>query len=301
MRLRLTDPRAYLFACGAAILAFTANIESEGDLPPPAHSHQQPFESQRADGEPVGTVQVIRDGEDIHVICDQKRLPIDSSLLFYLTTPGSEAKFVDVRYDFELLKHRVLRLKSVRIDTNLPPLAATANVEMDVLSKYKPRASVALEFELLIANWLPDGEREPRSQFMVRSRLVRFFDDGELSYVPRDRLSWLRGAPIVVGQGAPEEEATQLEVRPRLDQNWGYAISEAPETLSSWYAERVKASAEPWRVQVLVVAKGMYAPKPSKWPQQERATKAKSLQTGSEPSPSKKPGPIVLPEIRTRH
>jgi len=221
--------------------------------------------------------------------CEQETV-FCSDVAHRLLPPRLPGK-VRANYLFVFSTKPPIRLRSVEIETNLAPLAASANIPLTALAKYEPRARVVLEFEVLFSAYIPDRASRAESKLMVRSRLIRFFDDADTGYGSSVHHSWLTDAVIFAPEGVWSGQVGSMDPRWYFAWPWVYTIIEPPKRLKAWWPKYVRACGLFGRPQVLTLAHGFYAPEPQEWPLQRyrrekrerEAQEEKQTPKGTEP------------------
>jgi len=196
-----------------------------------------------------------------------------------------------------------MRIMSVKIDTNLPPVPAKASLyEPSTFDKYPPRAANTLEYELDLSVMPRDDGRRLEAMMRVRTRILHFEDDTFMSALvdvdqyesePEKQRSWLRGAPVT---GPDGQEIDVLDQRAAEADGWLEATIPVPLEALSWIKEhydlkgyrespKVLASIIAAREELsLIIARGTYKPVVKNW--------AHKVPAG-EPKPSSGPMPPI--------
>ncbi|HUU90516.1 MAG TPA: hypothetical protein VM238_04820 [Phycisphaerae bacterium] len=222
-------------------------------------------------GWPDGEGQVEFQRRAMVVKCRQSGLP---SVVSKLNTfrPTALPRF-DVAYEFVFDRAECLRLNFVLIDTTLAAVPACANVPHEVKREHEPRPKALLEYEVLLSSCVPAADSRARSEVMVRSRMIRLFDDADTGYMTLDGDSWLSEAPIFAPRGMDSAQAGTVCQRCWYRAwPWVYTIIQVPADSPIWwpqYLRRIGYLDEPATV---TLAHGYYTPLPQEWSVARRTT-----------------------------
>lgn len=176
----------------------------------------------------------VKDGK-LGVTARFPGVPLDMSAMigWKKSKPPLRASF---SFDFPYKGY--LRAGQVSIETNLPSFPAAVNVDDKFRRAFRPRSNMQLEYELL-ARTSCAGENKPlRVVFMVRTRVVRFYDDGHLAFSAgpdEDGPTWAKGTPVRGPNGNQSEVVGRIEARPATYLPWSVLLIEAPPEAEAWF------------------------------------------------------------------
>jgi hypothetical protein len=174
-----------------------------------------------------------------------------------------------------------MRVLRVKIDTNLPPVRAMADLAAPspAYDKYPPRAANILEYELDLSVMPRDGGRRLETMMRVRTRILHFHDDDTMSsmvrvdrylFMPDKQLSWLRGARVT---GPDGQEIEVLDQRAAEANCWNEATVEVPLKALGWIKKwyDIQKTPESRHELSLILARGTYKPIVKSWTLDNRA------------------------------
>jgi len=239
----------------------------------PARPAPKPFARLETLGQSGGDGQVrVSDGK-LSVMCNLPSLPADMDLLLAVpkTWPSKPPIYARLCFEFPYKGH--LRAGSITIETNLPAVAPTANVDGEFRRRYKPRSNLLLEYELLASTREP-GEQEPlKIAFLARARLARLYDDAYLHYSagPGDLgHTWLTGTPVYAPSGMASKEVGRIEARVADLYPWSYVLLDVPKEAEAWFVSQyVRGGDEVAQPRILCLARGCYEQALTCWRQDE--------------------------------
>jgi len=238
----------------------------------PARPAPKPFAQLETLGQSVGDGQVrVSDGK-LSVMCNLPSLPADMVLLLGVpkTWPSKPPIYARLSFEFPYKGH--LRARSITIETNLPAVAPTANVDGEFRRRYKPRSNLLLEYELLASTREP-GEQKPLTiAFLARARLVRLYDDGYLHYSAGPGElghTWLTGTPVYAPSGMASKEVGRIEARVAHLYPWSYVLLDVPKEAEAWFLSGYVRGDEDAEPRILCLARGCYEEAPMCWGQDE--------------------------------
>jgi len=209
----------------------------------------------------VGSMRTLAAGA-VEVECEQRSLPCDMRLLTSLTTPENPGMPVNVKYTFQFHNWWAMRVDQLGIETNLPRVPAKLNPDPSVRRTWPPQARVMLEFEVMLSSIWDHQARPARAKMMVRSRLVKLYDDGSVASEPsQPSVSWFLPAIIWGPRGFDSGEDGRFESRWYECWPWAYTILDVPDDMPPWWPRALDRSELIGKPMLLVVAHGYYAPK----------------------------------------
>jgi len=202
----------------------------------------------------------------MRVTCEQSRLECSLSQLMDIPHLGTEG--IRVKYRFEFPSEQMMRCETVFIETNLRPVEYHLRGFHEPEKKYL-RGKIALEFEFLVSACWPAGSSAPVVKFMVRSRILHFWDDSELAQWANQKKVASDDEPVQILPNVPAD-VMSVDRRGYEAEKWLYTVLDAPAGFRGWIIRYATENEEEIKERPLVVSvvHGYVVPVPenASWP-----------------------------------